>query len=216
MEKWQCLTSDIKEDTVVNVASSMEDKSVDSEVSISPTTTEDDFLEIACDSALKFIPIPPIYRKGAIPAEISFAHIDSIQSIDEYFANFRTAADAIKEIQLSFVLYMCSFSLDALEHWRNLLRFLSNSEAAVEKYTLFYKRYLKILQIHLPELPEEIIAMSTNNTVIRDVGKLLYNCSLGGLKSEAKIIQSELSSTLSWNLEQFQEDPDNMPVIVEL
>lgn len=182
--------------------------------------TEDELLpnlKTVPDTVLRFNRIPPICARNASLAEISYAHIDHISSIEKYFASFNRATDAMKEIQLSFVLYLCGFSLDALAHWRNLLRLFSNSEEAIPKYKIFYIRYLEILQRQLPELPEELMTTSENNTVFKDVGNLIFNCYLGGLKHETNIIQAELANVMSWNFERFfKEDPESMPVIVEL
>lgn len=240
MEKWQNLTNDITEEIIANVAplnnmirTSAEFQSCTDEerprgssqtntanLSLYAKRTEDELLpnlKTVPETVLRFSRIPSICAKNASPAEISHAHIDCIQSIEKYFAGFRSTMDAIKEIQLSFVLYLSGYSLDALAHWRNLLRFFSNSEASVVKYKAFYMRYLEVLQRQLPELPVELMTASENNTVYKDVGNLILNCYLGGLKIETNTIRSELAEKMSWNFEGiFEEDPDDMPVIVEL
>lgn len=240
MRKWQSLTSDIAEETIAKIApvSNMIRTSVEFQSCTdaerprgkSPAyaenlnsylkRTEDDLLpnlKIIPDTILRFSRIPSICGKNASPAEISYAHIDCIQSIEKYFSNFLSAVDAIQEVQLSFVLYLSGFSLDALVHWRNLLRFFSNSETAIAKYKAFYVRYLEVLQRELPELPQELMTSSTNNTVFKDVGNLIFNCYSGGLRQEANIIQLELVNQMSWSFEDFfKENPDDMPVIVEL
>lgn len=240
MGKWQSLTSDITEEVIANtvllnnmVRTSAEFQScTDAErprgkprintenLNIYAKLTEDELLpnlKTVHDTILRFTRIPPICEKNASSAEISYAHIDYIQPIEKYFASFNRARDAIKEIQLSFVLYLSGFSLDALAHWRNLLRLFSNSEEAILKYRIFYIRYLEILQRQLPELPEELMTTSENNTVFKDVGKLIVNCCLGGLKHETNITQAELANRISWNFGTFfEEDPDSMPIIVEL
>lgn len=238
MSKWRNLTSDITEETVLNVVPlsnvirpSAEFQSCpDSErpkgkpkytenFNLYAKRTEDDLLptlKTVPDTVLRFTHIPSICGKNASPAEISYAHIDCIQSISKYFDSFHDTADAIKEIQLSFVLYLSGYSLDALAHWRKLLRLLSNSEAAIVEYKTFYIRYLEILQLQLPELPEELMIASENNTVFKDVGNLIFNCSSGGLIQETNMIQSELGNKMSWDFGSFfKDDPDNMPVVVE-
>lgn len=240
LEKWQSLTSDITEELIANVAplsnmirTSAEFQSCTDEerprgttqtnttnLSLYAKQTEEELLpnlKTVPETVLRFTRIPSICAKNASPAEISYAHIDCIRSIEKYFASFHSKTDAIKEIQLSFVLYLSGFSLDALAHWRNLLRLFSNSEACVVKYKVFYIRYLAVLQRQLPELPEELMTASENNIVYKDVGNLIVNCYLGGLKDETRTIQLELGDKMSWSFEEFfEEDPDNMPVIVEL
>lgn len=240
LRKWQRLTSDITEEIIANVAplnnmirTSAEFQSCTDEerprgtqqtntvnLNLYAKQTEDELLpnlKTVPETVLRFSRIPSICPKNASPAEISHAHIDCFQAIEKYFAGFPSTMEPIKEIQLSFVLYLSGFSLDALAHWRNLLRFFSNSEASVVKYKAFYVRYLEILQLQLPDLPVELMTASENNTVYKDVGNLILNCYLSGLKIETKTIQSELADKMSWTFEDFfEEDPDSMPVIVEL
>lgn len=240
LEKWRSFTSDITEKTIANVTplnniirTSAEFQScsdadrrrgkltVNLENSnLCAKRTEDELLpdlNTIPGTVLRFKCIPSICANNASPAEISLAHMDCIQSIDKYFDSFESAIDAIEEVQLSFVLYMSGFSLDAIAHWRKLLRLFSNSETAIGNYKIFYVRYLEILQLQLPELPEELTTVSVNNTVFKDVGNLILNCYLSGLKHETNIIQSELANKMSWNFESFfKEDPENMPAIVEL
>lgn len=240
LEKWHSLTNDITEEMIDNtvpvnymIRTSAEfQSSTDAErprgksrmgnenLNLYAKQTEDELLsnlKIVPDTMLRFTRIPSICRKNASPAEISNAHMDCIRSIEIYFGSFLSATDAIKEVQLSFVLYLRGYSLDALAHWRNLLRFFSNSEAAILNYKVFYVRFLEVLQRQLPELPEELMIASENNTVFKDVGKLIHNSCLGGLKNETDLLRSELTEKMSWNFEEFlEENPDDLPVIVEV
>lgn len=239
-EKWQSLTNGITNETILNnvplnnlIRTSADFQScIDAErprgepssntenLNRYSKQTEDDLLpnfKNDPDSVLGFTRIPAICTNDATPAEISQAHMDRIRTIEKYFGEFDDVGDAIGEIQLSFVLYLSGYSLDALAHWRNLLRLLSHSDAAVAKFKSFYVRYLEVLEHQLPELPEELMQPSENNTVYKDVGKLIVNCHSSGLEHEVERIQTELANQLSWSfVDFFQEDPDEMPVVVEL
>lgn len=165
----------------------------------------------------RFTKIPPLCRKDASPSEISLSHLDSIQAIDEYFNRFSTPIEAIKEIQFAFVLYLAGWSVDALAHWRKILALLSNSEIAIGKYKQIFTRYLNVLNHQLPELPEELMTQSDNNSVFKDVGLLIKNCSNCSLKHEADALRAHLKNTMIWTFDEFFfEDPDDLPVVVEL
>lgn len=165
----------------------------------------------------RFTKIPPLCRRDASPSEISLSHIDSIQAIDEYFNKFPSPIDVIKEIQFAFILYLSGWSVDALAHWRKILSLLSRSENAIAKYKQVYSRYLEVLKHQLPELPEELMTQSENNTVFKDIGVLIKSCSNASLKHEAEALRVHLQNAMMWTFDDFfLEDPDDLPVVVEL
>lgn len=239
MKKWQQLSNFITEDIITQttpecgvIRSSAEFESCpDSDrpkgqsplthtIPIRPNQTEDELLpnlKVVPGTAPRFTKIPALHSKTASPAEISQSHLDSIQAIEMYFNAFTEPNDALREIQLSFVLFCCGCSVDALAHWRKLLGLLSKSELAIDKFRSFYRRYLDILKTQLPELPEELMMPTPNNTVFKDVGQLILKCTLNGLKDEADALSVHLTKEMSWVFDDlFDEDPEDLPVIVEL
>lgn len=239
MQKWKSFVDDISADVISRCAplsgiirASAEFAScpdADRPKGASPLTTrtimkahqsEEELLpnlQIVPGTAPRFTKIPPLCPLSATPAEISLAHLDSHAAIEKLFNKFSTPIELVAEIQFAFTLYLAGCSVDALAHWRKLLGLLSKSETAVEKYRSFYRRYLEVLQYQLPELPEEVMPPSENNTVYKDVRSLLLNCSVGGLKNEADALAAYLSNTMMWIFDDiFQEDPDDLPVVVEL
>lgn len=186
---------------------------------IRPNQTEDELLpnlKVVPGTAPRFTRIPALYPNTASPAEISESHLDSIRAIETYFSAFPQPFESIPEIQLSFVLFLCGCSVDALAHWRKILSLLAKSESAVSKFSYFYRRYLETLKAQLPELPEELMMPTPNNSVYKDVRQLIINCTLGGLKNEADEFAAQLTSKMSWYFDDlFNENPEDLPVIVE-
>lgn len=143
--------------------------------------------------------------------------MDAIRAIEIYFSAFTEPFEAIREIQLSFVLFLCGCSVDALAHWRKVLGLLTKSDSAVVKFSYFYRRYLEILKAQLPELPEELMMPTSNNTVFKDIRQLIINCTVGGLKEDADIFSTHLSNKISWYFDDlFDENPEDLPIVVEI
>lgn len=188
-------------------------------VNIRPNQSEDELLpnlKVVPGTAPRFTKVPALYPDTASPAEISESHLDAIRAIELYFGRFVEPFEALREIQLSYVLFVCGCSVDALAHWRKILGLLTKSDTAVTKFSYFYRRYLDVLKIQLPELPEELMMPTPNNTVFKDIRQLIINCTLGGLKDEADALAVHLTSAMSWFFNDlFVENPEDLPVIVE-
>lgn len=187
---------------------------------VKPNQSEEELLpnmQIVPGTAPRFTRIPPLCGFSATPAEISLAHLDSYAAIVKLFENFTSPMELIGEVQFAFVLFLAGHSIDALAHWRKLLGLLARSEAAIEHYRSFYRRYLDVLQYQVPELPEELMPPTENNTVYKDMRSLVVNCSVGGLLREADALTEILSSKMLWTFDGIlEEDPDDLPVVVEL
>ncbi|XP_058442736.1 protein AAR2 homolog [Malaya genurostris] len=162
----------------------------------------------------KFTCLPHRCPEGASPAEVSMHYIDSIAAVEMLLSN--REKEFFEEIEFTFVLFVCCHSIEALNHWRKILLLLSNSEKAVEKYKGFYKNYLTVLQYQLVELPIELMEQTQNNTVYLDVKRLVLNCYQAGITSVAQQLEKSVRETLLWKFDNlFEEDPDDMPTIVE-
>lgn len=178
---------------------------------------EDDLLpnlQAVPGTAPNFMPIPKVSKKST-PSEISAIHLDSIKLVDQLL---RDREDIVLgEIQFSFLLLLCGHSTDALAHWRRILGILCNSESAAIKYRSFYKNYLTVLQYQLPELPAELLEPTVNNSVYQDTRKLVKNCIEAGLGVPAEQFKRVLGDRLLWTfIDLFEEDPEDLPVIVEI
>lgn len=174
-------------------------------------------LRIVSETAPRFTQLPEMYPKNLSPHEISMAHMDSIVAVEQLLDQFQNCNSLLDEIQFSFVLYLVGHSTDSLAHWRKILGILSNSELAVKKNNTFFKEYLSILQYQLPELPEELMEPTPRNTVYKDVRNLVKNCTLCELEKEAEYLIVNLKREMGWMFDDFLcEDPDDLPVVVEI
>lgn len=174
-------------------------------------------LKIVPETAPRFTQLPEMYPKNLTPHEISLAHMDSIQAVDQLLSRFQNCNHLLDEIQFSFVLYLTGYSTDSLAHWRRILGILSNSELGVKNNQKLYQQYLCILQYQLPELPEELMEPTPRNTVYKDVRNLVKNCALCELGKEADYLIANLKQEMGWTFDDFlTEDPEDLPVIVEI
>lgn len=167
-------------------------------------------------TASNYTKLPERCPKTASPEEVSKHHLDSIAAVEELFGQFEDTDDLLGEIQFAFVSYFAGGSVEGLSHWRKILVLLAHSEMATQKYSAFYKKYLKVLTPQIPELPEEMMTPGPFNTVYQDTRKLLTNCSNSGLNDEVDQIQKRLKRTMLWVFDGLlEEDPEDLPVIVE-
>ncbi len=168
-------------------------------------------------TAPRFTQLPELYPKDLKPHEISLAHMDSILAVDQLFSRFHNIDHLLDEIQFAFVLFLAGYSTDSLAHWRKILGILSNSEVGVKKQNKFYQEYLCVLQYQLPELPEELMEPTQRNTVYKDVRNLVKNCALCELTKESDYLIANLTQEMGWTFDDLlYEDPDDLPVVVEI
>lgn len=160
--------------------------------------------------------IPDRCPKTASPQEVSKHHLDSIAAVDNLLGQFEDPDELLGEVQFAFVSYFAGGSLEGLAHWRKILLLLAHSEVAAQKYSLFFKKYLKVLSAQIPELPEELMTPGPFNTVYQDTRKLLTHCSQSGLSAEVDHLQKILKRSMHWEFDDLlEEDPEDLPVIVE-
>lgn len=239
LKKWQQLSNYINEDVIERtkpecgvIRTSAEFQScsdadrpkgqspLNRNINIRTNQTEDELLpdlKIVPGTALRFTKIPALYPNTASPAEISECHLDAIRAIEQYFSAFSEPFEALREIQMSFVLFLCGCSVDALAHWRKCLGLLTKSDSAVSKFNYFYRCYLDILIAQLPELPDELMMPTPNNTIFKDIRQLIINCTLAGLKDDADTFSANLSRSMNWHFNDlFIENPEDLPVVVDI
>lgn len=181
---------------------------------------ENDYLpkmKVVAGTAPRFTELPARCPPNATPAEITFCHMDSVQAVEKLLSTYAQPIDVLDEIQIAFVLFLTGYSVESLAHWRKILGLLANSHSSVVKHSTLYRRYLTLLQHQLPELPEELMEPTAHNTVYKDVGTLIANCSLvSSLAKDANYLSVNLTVSMSWPFDGIlDEDPDDLPVVVE-
>uniref|UniRef100_A0A1A9W9Q2 Protein AAR2 homolog n=1 Tax=Glossina brevipalpis TaxID=37001 RepID=A0A1A9W9Q2_9MUSC len=167
-------------------------------------------------TAPRFSTVPDRVPKNCLPPDISRHSIDCIEACDELLKSYANSLDLIQEIQLSFAFFIIGFSTESLLFWRKILNLLSHSEEATGKYRSIYGEYCKVLVFQLPHLPEELSLPTERNPVYKDVRSLLYNLKRGELENSANLLIKSLEKSINWKFDSLIEDPEDMPVVVEL
>lgn len=175
-------------------------------------------LQVIAGTAIRFTTLPDRCPAAANPTEITQAYMDCIAAVDQLVRLYQSPESLIDECQIAFVFFHSGCSVDALAHWRKILNLLANSETAVERYTDLYSVYLSVIEHQLPLLPDEMMSPGEYNTVYKDVQQLVRNCSaLPALRTNSDLLTASVRNTMSWVFEMdADEDPDDLPVVVEM
>ncbi|XP_036325279.1 protein AAR2 homolog [Rhagoletis pomonella] len=168
-------------------------------------------------TAPRFTELPERIPHNATPAEVSQNSMDCVDAITKLVGKFHSSEALIDEEQLAFVFYLVGCSVESLAHWRKILHLLAHSERAVQDFKILYMKYCEALMQQLPHLPEELMEAGEYNTVYKDIRSLLVNLNMAGLGVNADKLMRKLEKTLQWDFEGLlDEDPEDMPVIVEI
>lgn len=176
-------------------------------------------LQVIAGTATRFTALPDRCPAGATPAQITQSYMDCFESVAQLFDRFPNPMALIDECQIAFVLFHSGCSVDALAHWRKILNLLANSEQATSRFADTYSSYLNAIEHQLPLLPDEMMAASPFNTVFKDVQQLVRNCAtVVRLRASVEVLTASLASSMSWTFDvsDYADDPDDMPVVVEI
>lgn len=176
------------------------------------------YLQSVPETVPNLMNIPDRCPPNCAPSDITRHHMDCILAVDQLFCTAPCQEHLIAEIQYSFAIFLIGHSIEGLMHWRKILLLLANSISALEKYSEFYERYFDALKFQLLELPEELMNPNERNMVYRDVRQLVINgLECLRLNDVLNRFLEFLRSNMKWflNDEFKEEDPDDMPVIVE-
>lgn len=174
-------------------------------------------LRVIAGTNIRFTELPDRCPVNASPAKVTQAYLDCFEAIEQLVSRYNNSMGILDECQIAFVFFHAGCSIDALSHWRKILNLLSNSDAAIERHTDLYLSYLSVIEHQLPLLPDEMMSPGAFNTVYKDVEQLLRNCSAWPATNEsAGILTESLKNSMSWIFDLEVEDPDDLPVVVEI
>ncbi|PNF34112.1 AAR2-like protein [Cryptotermes secundus] len=164
------------------------------------------------------------FPEGSTPAEITHHSLDSTYVLETMLAKYKRPIDIVGELQFAFVCFLIGQSLEAFEHWKQLVKLLCSCDDAVSKRREVYDEFLSALGAQLVEIQEDFLVdiVASNNFVYRSLLTLFRTLHLsetvdGRLKSKAKRFQERLTLKFMWDFTGLdKDDDDEAPVVVNI
>lgn len=164
------------------------------------------------------------YPKGSTPAEITKHSLDQSYTLESMLSTYENVCDLIGELQFTFVCFLVGYSLEALDHWKMLVKLLCSCETAVSHRTQLYSQFIEALEVQLAEIPEDFLVdiVASNNVIyrsLRDLFRTMQTCASveGRLRSRADRFRNRLTEKFMWDFSHLDEDEeDEAPVVVAI
>lgn len=164
------------------------------------------------------------YPDGASPSEVTKHSLDSSYALNTFLKELTQSMDIIGEMQLAFVCFLVGQSLDAFEHWKQLVCLICGADSVIPERRGIFMEFMKALEIQLTHVPEDVLCdiVANNNFVYQSLRKLFANIEAnsyidGRLKTYAVRFRNRLTTKFLWDFSNLQqEDDDEAPVVVFL
>ncbi|XP_076642561.1 protein AAR2 homolog [Halictus rubicundus] len=164
------------------------------------------------------------YPDGASPSEVTKHSLDSSYALNTFLKEFTQSMDIIGELQLVFVCFLVGQSLDAFEHWKQLVCLICGADSVIPERRGIFMEFMKALEVQLTHVPEDVLCdiVTNNNFVYQNLRKLFANIEAnsyidGRLKTYAVRFRNRLTAKFLWDFSNLQEeDDDEAPVVVFL
>ncbi|KAL4706449.1 hypothetical protein ACJJTC_003021 [Scirpophaga incertulas] len=181
-------------------------------------------LKPAPGTALRFTPIPvDKYPAGSTPEEITKHYLDQTYSLELMISQHIEPLDIVGELQFAYICFLIGHSLDAFEHWKNLVILFCSCDQAVHKHKKVFFHFIKTLETQIDEMPEEFLAdiVMNKNIVykkLREFFRTTYLNNIDGrLENLIRSFKENLTEKLQWDFTELDADEeDERPVIVKL
>jgi len=132
----------------------------------------------------------------------------------------------IGELQFAFICLLMGESYDAFEHWKELVKVITQSDQAIRKHPSFFVEFTSIFLEQLKEFPEDFFQteLSENNFLLHCLSQyfeLLNDPTLPEqLQREGKklhlFVQQKFGKNFFNSLESLNESTEDAPTIVEM
>lgn len=129
----------------------------------------------------------------------------------------------IGELQYAYICFLIGHSLDAFEHWKNLVILFCSCDDVIQKHKNVFFYFIKTLETQIEEMPEEFLAdiVMNKNLVykkLREFFRTIYvNKVDGRLLNLVNEFKQNLTEKFQWDFTELDADEeDERPVIVNL
>ena len=145
--------------------------------------------------------------KGLRGVELSRFYMDGTERLrillrtDTMFGptNRNAGQQFLGELQLAFVLLLCLSSMQALEHWKRLLKVVCDCESGLadESLTPFFMNFLDVLETQLMIVPSDffIDPLSSNNFLLKCFSDMSRNLCDVETTSSSNMIRKRFEAT---------------------
>lgn len=123
---------------------------------------------------------------------------------------------------MAFVCFLAGHSLDAFDHWKNLVALMCKADTLIPKKRLIYVEFFKALEVQLSHVQEDFLCdiVASNNIIYRNLRTLFANIESNQevddqLKSQALRFRERLTEKFLWDFNDLQDEADDeAPVVV--
>ncbi|XP_068631110.1 protein AAR2 homolog [Battus philenor] len=181
-------------------------------------------LKPAPGTALRFTEIPcNKYPPGSTPEEITKHYLDQSYTLELMIAQHDEPLHIIGELQFAYLCFLIGHSLDAFEHWKNLVILLCSCDDAIHKYRSVFFHFIRSIEIQIEEMPEDFLAdiVMNKNLVykkLREFFRTAYVSKVDGrLLTMIERFKENLMEKLQWDFTGLDtDDEDERPVVVKI
>uniref|UniRef100_S4PCX9 Protein AAR2 homolog n=1 Tax=Pararge aegeria TaxID=116150 RepID=S4PCX9_9NEOP len=181
-------------------------------------------LKPAPGASMRFTEIPrDKYPTGATPEEITKHYLDQSYTLELIVAKHDEPLHMIGELQFSYLCFLVGQSLDALEHWKNLVILFCSCDEAIHKYRSVYFHFVKTIEVQIEEMPEDFLAdiVMNKNLVYKKLREFFRTAFIskvdGRLLTMIERFKENLTDKLQWDFTGLDTDEeDERPVVVKL
>ncbi|KAG8221905.1 hypothetical protein J437_LFUL006724 [Ladona fulva] len=185
---------------------------------------------------LRFTPIPEQhFPEGASPSEITRHSLDSSYVLETILSSCERPSDLIGEMQFAFVCFLVGHSLEAFEHWMELVGVACRADSALLKHASFFTELMSTLEVQLvsscgdDSVAGDLLAdvVTGQNAIYSALRALFQNIREGDdvdarLQARALHLKEQLVSRMGWDFGPDEAEEDEVeageyaPVVVEL
>ncbi|KAJ0178688.1 hypothetical protein K1T71_005463 [Dendrolimus kikuchii] len=181
-------------------------------------------LKPAPGMSMRFTEIPrDKYPPGSTPEEITKHYLDQSYSLELMIAQHDEPLHIIGELQFAYLCFLIGHSLEAFEHWKNLVILICSCDDAIHKYRSVFFHFIRTIEIQIEEMPEDFLAdiVMNKNLVykkLREFFRTAYVSKVDGrLLTMIERFKENLTDKLEWDFTGLDADEDDeRPVIVNL
>ncbi|CAK1546217.1 unnamed protein product [Leptosia nina] len=110
-------------------------------------------------ASMRFTEIPhDKYPPGSTPEVITKHYLDQSYTLELMIAQQDEPLHIIGELQFAYLCFLIGHSLEAFEHWKNLVILLCSCDDAIHKYHTVFFHFIRTIEIQIDEMPEDFLA----------------------------------------------------------